>query len=333
MAGPIWALAELTDGRPTRLSLELATLSTQLAAAAGREAAVLALGAGADSPAAAELAAQGPAVLAGPAGLGADRPAAAVLTPLVAALVGERQPSFLLLPASPDGKDLAGALVALLDWPILVNAAAVRWSDDGPAVQMSTFGGRLVTESILTEDHGLVLVRSGSVTAEAAATPGPIEDVTVAVEAARAEATGRPAAVVVSQRVAEASAAASIEEARVVVAGGRGVAGPDGFAVIEDLAAAFGGAVGATRAVVDAGWYPYSQQIGQTGKIVKPALYVAAGISGAIQHKVGMQTSGTIVAINRDPDAPIAEFADLFVVGDLFEIVPRLAAAVRARRG
>ncbi|MGH2468310.1 MAG: electron transfer flavoprotein subunit alpha/FixB family protein [Candidatus Limnocylindrales bacterium] len=333
MAGPIWALAELADGRPTRLSLELATLCAQLAATAGREAAVLALGVEADGPAAAELAAQGPAVLAGPAGLGADRPAAAVLSPLVAALVGERKPSFLLLPASVDGKDLAGALVALLDWPILVNAAAVRWSDDGPVAQMSTFGGRLVTESVLTEDHGLVLVRSGSVTAAVAASSGPIEDVTVAVEAAVVESAGQPAAVVVSQRVAESSAAASIEEARVVVAGGRGVAGPAGFAVIEDLAEAFGGAVGATRAVVDAGWYPYSQQIGQTGKIVKPALYVAAGISGAIQHKVGMQTSGTIVAINRDPDAPIAEFADLVVVGDLFEIAPRLAAALRARRG
>ncbi len=136
----------------------------------------------------------------------------------------------------------------------------------------------------------------------------------------------------VVERVQEASAAASIDDARVIVAGGRGVAGPDGFGIIRDLADALGGAVGATRAVVDAGWIAYSQQIGQTGKIVKPALYVAVGISGAIQHKVGMQTSGTIVAINRDPDAPIVEFADLVVIGDLFDIVPRLTAALRARQ-
>ncbi len=128
----------------------------------------------------------------------------------------------------------------------------------------------------------------------------------------------------VVDRVTEAGAAAPIEEARIIVGGGRGVGRPDGFRMIEDLAEAMGGAVGATRAVVDSGWIGYSQQIGQTGKIVKPALYVACGISGAIQHKVGVQTAGTIVAINRDPDAPIAEFADLMVVGDLFEIVPRL---------
>ena len=115
--------------------------------------------------------------------------------------------------------------------------------------------------------------------------------------------------------------------------GGRGVGGPEGFAVIQDLADASGGAVGATRAVVDAGWIGYSQQIGQTGKMVKPELYVACGISGAIQHKVGVQTAGTIVAINKDPDAPIAEFADLVVVGDLFEVVPRLTEAIRARKG
>ena len=117
------------------------------------------------------------------------------------------------------------------------------------------------------------------------------------------------------------------------MAGGRGVGGPDGFGLIEDLAAALGGAVGATRAAVDSGWIPYSQQIGQTGKIVKPQLYLALGISGAIQHKVGMQTAATIVAVNRDPDAPIADFADMLVVGDLFEVGPALLARLRDRSG
>ena len=139
--------------------------------------------------------------------------------------------------------------------------------------------------------------------------------------------------VTVVARVAAPAAAAPLEEARVIVSGGRGVGGSAGFAVVEELASLLGGSVGATRAAVDAGWIDYDRQIGQTGRTVRPELYLALGVSGAIQHRVGMQGSGTIVAVNRDPDAPFAESADLFVVGDLFTIGPLLAAAIRAGRG
>ena len=192
---------------------------------------------------------------------------------------------------------------------------------------MSTFGGKLVTRSRLAGRRGIILVRPASVNAEEAAAPGAVERLD-----AGPVADPRLPAVTVTDRVSQASASVSLEEARIIVGGGRGVGSPEGFAVVEDLADALGGAVGATRAVVDAGWIPYSHQIGQTGKIVKPDLYIACGVSGAIQHKVGVQTAGAIVAINRDPDAPIAEFADLMVIGDLFEIVPRLADALRARK-
>src|SRR4029079_11944679 len=139
-------------------------------------------------------------------------------------------------------------------------------------------------------------------------------------------------AVKVVDRVEETAAAVAIEESRIIVGGGRGLGSPEGFRLIEELAQALGGAVGATRAVVDAGWINYSQQIGQTARTVMRALYLACGISGAIQHKVGVQTAGTIVAINKDAEAPIAEFADMVLVGDLFAIIPPLIEALNARK-
>ena len=321
MAG-IWAIGEVIEGRPTRLTLELATLAQQLASASGSVAATLLVGPDA-AGAVAAVATYGPHVMVLES-VAKGLPAAAATAALLLPLLAERAPDWLLIGATPDGKDLAGALVGLTDLPILVNASAVRWAD-GPVVAMSTYGGRLLTHSAVSGSRGIILVRPGSVLETPADVPGTFEMLAAAVE--------QPMSTVrVTAHVATTAASASIEEARIIVAGGRGVGGPEGFAVIDALADAMGGAVGATRAVVDAGWLPYEQQIGQTGKIVKPDLYVACGISGAIQHKVGVQTAGTIVAINRDADAPIAEFADLLVVADLFEVLPLLTAAILARK-
>jgi electron transfer flavoprotein alpha subunit len=323
--GAIWVHGELApDGSLAKISTEVASLARTLGNAGGRD--VVGVVVASDpAGAAAELAKFVPRVLAVTEPATADHAAATIVGQRLAALIEREKPGYLLVGAGPEGRDLAGVVSALAGWGVLVNAVAVTW-DDGPIVTMSVFGGKLTTTSRLTGDRGIVTVRPNAISAEETDKPGIVEATTVDGQLALPQ-------VPIVDRVEAAGVAAPIEEARIIVAGGRGVGGPDGFRVVEELADALGGAVGATRAAVDSGWIPYAQQIGQTGKIVKPALYLALGVSGAIQHKVGMQTAGTIVAVNRDPDAPIAEFADVVVIGDLFEVAPALLAALRARAG
>jgi electron transfer flavoprotein alpha subunit len=219
--------------------------------------------------------------------------------------------------------DIAAGLAARLD-------AGLNW--DLADITNDFFGKRPALGDSVFVDVGwkstprLALFRAGSFDAAAANGGEPqVEDVSVELsEHSRG-------AKVVDQQLEESSGS-SIEDAEVIVAGGRGLGAPENFTLAEELAKALGGAVGATRAVVDAGWYPYAAQIGQTGKTVSPKLYVALGISGAIQHKVGMQSSSVIVAINKDTNAPIFDFSDLGVVGDVHEIVPKLTELVKQRK-
>jgi len=223
--------------------------------------------------------------------------------------------------------DVAAGLAARLDGGLNWDLVDLELRDGDvvgkrPALQDSVFA-----DVGWTSTPRLALFRAGSF--DAAPTGGGEPEIADVSPSYAAHST----AVKLVGQDAEESSGPSIEDADVIVAGGRGLGSPDNFTLAEELAKALGGAVGATRAVVDAGWYPYSAQIGQTGKTVSPKLYVALGISGAIQHKVGMQSSGTIVAINKDANAPIFEFSDLGVVGDVHEIVPKLTELVRARSG
>lgn len=323
MPATILAVAEVADGALTKLSTEVATLARRLAEEAGGQAVGLVVGTE-PGGAATELAGYLPRVVA----VANTAVAGEVLAPHVAAevvrLLSEGV-THVLLGATTDGRDIAGTLVGLTGLGLLANADEAAWSGDGPVVRSSVLGGKVTTGSALTADSGLVTLRPGGVTASPAASLGSVES--------REPAPVATPVAVVLDRVAEAGAAVSLEDARVVVVGGRGVGGPEGFAVVEELADLLGGVVGATRASVDAGWVAYARQIGQTGRTVKPALYLGLGVSGAMQHRAGMQGSEIIVAINRDPDAPMAEVADLFVIADLFEVGAALAAELRARRG
>lgn len=328
MANDIYFLAEFSDGTPGRSSLELAAGAQQLAADSGGQAVALAYGDGAsDGAAGLGVAGAQRAVV-----LGNERRAAVTYAPVAAAAIRDGQPLLVLAPATPDGRDLASALVGLLNVPAFAPVRAVTIADGRVQTEQATLQGSIVTVSAPDADApapSIVLVLPNTF----APLEGGSGSAAVS-EAPPAEESGL-SKVSIAESHAEAQAAANLEEAQIIVSGGRGVGGAEGFEMLQQLADAFGpdAAVGASRAAADAGWVPYQVQIGQTGKVVKPALYLACGISGAIQHRVGMQTAQNIVAINRDPDAPIGEFADLFVVGDLFQIVPKLTDEIKRRKG
>jgi len=223
--------------------------------------------------------------------------------------------------------DVAAGLAARLDAGLNWDLADLVQQDGTLVGKRPALGDSVYVDVGWRSEPRIALFRAGSFDATPTGGGAPaVENVAVELE------PHSTATKIVAQEHEESSGP-SIEDADVIVAGGRGLGAPESFSLAEDLARALGGAVGATRAVVDAGWYPYSAQIGQTGKTVSPKLYVALGISGAIQHKVGMQSSNTIVAINKDPNAPIFEFSDLGVVGDVHEIVPKLTELVQQRKG
>ena len=245
---------------------------------------------------------------------------------VLASLVRDGGFDTVLFAASVLSADVAAGLAARLDAGLNWDLVDLERRDGQLVGKRPALGDSVYVDVGWTGEPRLALFRSGTFDPAETGGSAEVEDVPVQLE------EHSRAATMVEQAHAE-SEGPDLAEADVIVAGGRGLGGPENFTLVEELAKALGGAVGATRAVVDAGWYPYSTQIGQTGKSVSPKLYVACGISGAIQHKVGMQSSGTIVAINKDPNAPIFDFCDLGVVGDVHQVVPKLTELVRERRG
>jgi len=317
--------AEHRQGQTRKVTFELATEARRVADQLGGRAVAVALGTGAS-----QLAEQLKAYPLDAVYVNEDNDVDAfLLDPIVDYLEAAANtvgPSLVLIPNTLSGRDVAGRLMVRLAAGIVADVVDVA-VDRGAVVCISPkLGGVIVTSCALREaEFGVVTVRPSAFAAAPGGAGALVE---------RLEKPPKQYAAAIERDVEEGAGELALEEAPVVVAGGRGLGGPEPFeTLLKPLARALGGAVGASRAAADAGWVPYNLQIGQTGKTVTPKLYIAVGISGAIQHKVGMRASGTIVAINKDAAAPIAEFSDLLVVGDAFRIVPELTKLIESAKG
>jgi len=319
VAGEILVIAEHKDGTVRSASLQALTAAAGLAAASGATVAAVACG-----PSAA-----GAAAALGRHGAGAvvtvdvspSDPAAWAAS--VAGVARARGAWAVLLAHTTRGKDLAPRVAALLGAPMASDCIEVRAEGGTLVARRPVFAGKALVTVAPASGPLVVSLRPNALMAQERPAAG-------AVSSAAPVVPDKGLGVVLKEVLASAAKKIELTEAGIVVSGGRGLKGPEHFHLIEELAEALGGAVGASRAVVDAGWRPHADQVGQTGKTVSPQLYVAVGISGAIQHLAGMRTSKYIVAVNKDPEAPIFKVADYGIVGDAFEVLPKLTAAVRA---
>jgi len=314
----IWVYAEAADGKIAPITLEILTKARELA-----DTVEVVYGDG-DADAIAEaLGAHGATKVYATGDLQGSTPAVPVASAIAKQIADGNAPDLLLFGTTYEGRDVAARLSVALDKPVITNNTDIALDGDAVVVTEPVFGGaKLVRTRFTTDGPNIALIRPKSFAPEESGGGAP-EVVTIEVPD---HGTAK-----VKNRHVEETTGPKLDEAAVVVSGGRGLGEAEKFQVIEDLAKALKGAPGASRAIVDAGWVPYSYQVGQTGKVVKPTVYIAAGISGATQHLVGMKGAKNIIAINKDAEAPIFSVADLGIVGDVHKVLPKLLEALRAR--
>ncbi len=318
----VLVLVDHIDGAVRKTTFELLTIAQRL----GEPAAVF-IGNGFENAAAA-LAEYGATVAYQVEGDGLEDYLVAPKAEALAQIVAQSSPAAVLIPSSAEGKEIAARLAIKIGSGLITDAVDVQAGDSGPVTTQSVFAAGYAVQATVTTGVPVITVKPNSAAPQAVAgAPASPEVTTVSVAISDLARTAK----IVERRPKEKSGRPDLSEAAIVVSGGRGTNGD--FSPVEALADAVGAAVGASRAAVDAGWYPHSNQVGQTGKQVSPQLYVAAGISGAIQHRAGMQTSKTIVAVNKDAEAPIFELVDFGVVGDLFAVLPQATEEILKRKG